>query len=460
MTSEGEAASDRRQAGPRDYSAGTRAGLVLLSQGTCYFPGCTTRTIEFIDGEPFVNFQIAHIRDAQPGNRYVAAMTDDDRRSFANLVLLCKPHHTLVDKSHPERFSIEDLEQWKSEREGAAMGSLRGLHDLTEERLEDMIRRAVSSVSGGTAEPVRLHWSTDEPQFEEAVAEVLRTDDDITIRRFLQQCETDWRQLVADRTTDRDVVFQLLDRLTCLAALALRWDRDSWTVRCAETLERMYASVLTEHGLVRHDLVEPTHRLMNAIINRVLGLGAVAVENKTWSVIPALVVRLPELPLFKSGHWTNWIRHTTIEVSRAEDRRGASYLGRTPRISFLEAAITDIAQLRCVNADAPRIDRFRSLLAQLDALATIAVWGLAPGDGDHAYYPWHRAYEPNLYEPALVRLLEDRELRTTVFPGTDEALAELLIHLENFSMGEFASFDGGWPYMAPEIRDFIARHSS
>lgn len=146
MTSEGEADSDRRQVGPRDYTAGTRAGLVLLSQGTCYFPGCTTRTIEFIDGETFVNFQIAHVRDAKPGNRYGAAMTDDERRSFANLVLLCKPHHTLVDKTHPERYSIEDLEQWKSEREGAAMGSLRGLHDLTEERLEDMIRRAVSAL--------------------------------------------------------------------------------------------------------------------------------------------------------------------------------------------------------------------------------------------------------------------------------------------------------------------------
>jgi len=461
VTSAGDAAAGRPQAGPRDYSAGTRAGLVLLSQGTCYFPGCTTKTIEFIDGEPFVNFQIAHIRDAKPGNRYVADMTDDERRSFANLVLLCKPHHTLVDKTHPERYSIGDLEQWKADREGAAMGTLRGLSGLTEEGLEEMIRRAVASVSRGGAQPVRLHWSADEQQFEDAVAYVFRADDDITLRRFLEQCETDWRQLIVDRATSRDALFQLLDRLTCLAALALRWDRQPWALRCAETFERMYAAVLTEHGTMRRDLIEPSHRLMTAIINRIFGLGVVALENAAWSMIPELVVRRPALPQFvPTGHLTNWIRHTTTEASRAEELRRTDDAGRTYRITFLEAAIADIASVGCVNADAPRIDRFRSLLTQFDALATIAVWGLAPSDRDHPYYPWHRAYEPNFYEPALVRLLGDEELRRVVFPGDDETLARVLLHLQQFSQGEFASFDGGWPYMATEIREFLARHGA
>jgi hypothetical protein len=113
-----------------------------------------------------------------------------------------------------------------------------------------------------------------------------------------------------------------------------------------------------------------------------------------------------------------------------------------------------------VNADAPRIERFRSLLAQFDALATIAVWGLAPGDHDHPYYPWHRAYEPNFYEPALVRLLRDNELRSVVFPGDDEVLAKVLQYLQHFSQSEFARFDGGWPYMAAEIKEFVARYGA
>lgn len=130
--------------GPRDYSAGTRTALVALSQGTCYFPSCITPIIEFIEGEPYVNYQIAHICDAKPGNRYVEDMTDDERRSFDNLVLLCKPHHTLVDKTHPERFSISDLRQWKAEREGDAVESLKGLRGLTEARLEELMTAAVA----------------------------------------------------------------------------------------------------------------------------------------------------------------------------------------------------------------------------------------------------------------------------------------------------------------------------
>jgi hypothetical protein len=188
----------KAQPDPRAYSAGTRSALSVLSQGTCYFPGCATSTIVFIDGEPFINYEIAHIRDAKPGNRYVKDMTDDARRSFSNVVLLCKPHHTLVDKAHPDDYSIPDLEEWKANREGGGLAALKGLGGLTEERLEALIRGAVASASVGQA-AVRVEWTMDARSFEDAVAGALRAEDDITLRRFLEQCETDWRRLVSDR---------------------------------------------------------------------------------------------------------------------------------------------------------------------------------------------------------------------------------------------------------------------
>jgi hypothetical protein len=72
--------------GPRSYSAGTRAALAQLSRGRCYNPRCPAQQsiIKFIDGEPFIDYQIAHIRDAEQGNRHDSTMTDDERRSFAN----------------------------------------------------------------------------------------------------------------------------------------------------------------------------------------------------------------------------------------------------------------------------------------------------------------------------------------------------------------------------------------
>ena len=146
--------------GPRGYSAGTRAALAQLSRGSCYNPECTRSIITFVDGEPYVDYQIAHIRDASPGNRYVADMTDNERRSFANLVLLCKPCHTLVDKAYPENFSIELLEGWKRARERTALQELAELGSLDEAALALLVRAAVRAATANTEGPALLGLST------------------------------------------------------------------------------------------------------------------------------------------------------------------------------------------------------------------------------------------------------------------------------------------------------------
>jgi hypothetical protein len=77
--------------GPRDYLVGTERALYAFARTTCYFPGCKTSVIVFVESEPVSNAQIAHIRGANPGSpRYDPAMTDDERRSYANLILLCE----------------------------------------------------------------------------------------------------------------------------------------------------------------------------------------------------------------------------------------------------------------------------------------------------------------------------------------------------------------------------------
>jgi hypothetical protein len=102
--------------------------------------------MRFIEGEPYIDYQIAHIRDANPGNRYVEAMTDDQRRSFENLILLCKPHHELVDKRHPDRYSIEDLDEWKRLREGSFAEQLAEVGPVTEDFLADVLTQSMVEV--------------------------------------------------------------------------------------------------------------------------------------------------------------------------------------------------------------------------------------------------------------------------------------------------------------------------
>jgi hypothetical protein len=132
--------------GPRDYSRSTVFALAALGEGRCYWPEppCNMRVAVIIKGEPVNNLQIAHIRAAHPGGpRYVPDMSDDERRSWKNVILLCTPHHNMIDKLRPNDYSIEDLERWKSAREAGGLAKLRGLNDLTEDRLQEMLAYSI-----------------------------------------------------------------------------------------------------------------------------------------------------------------------------------------------------------------------------------------------------------------------------------------------------------------------------
>lgn len=134
------------QPGPRDYTAGTERALYAFSAATCYFPDCPTRVVVFVNGEPVSNVEIAHIRGANPGSpRYDPAMTNDERRSFTNLILLCRPHHNVVDRLRPANYSVELLTGWKNDHERLAGIDGDALSFLTDDRLVDLIEKAVAA---------------------------------------------------------------------------------------------------------------------------------------------------------------------------------------------------------------------------------------------------------------------------------------------------------------------------
>lgn len=129
-------------AAARNYSPATRLALGYLSRGVCYFPGCSRRIIKFVDNEPHLDVQFAHIRDAKRGNRYDPGMTDEERKAFHNLILLCAPHHEEIDRNHPERYGTELLLEWKIEREGDVRDHLSQGDKLNEENLQEALEDA------------------------------------------------------------------------------------------------------------------------------------------------------------------------------------------------------------------------------------------------------------------------------------------------------------------------------
>lgn len=73
--------------------------LYAYSGTKCYFPDCKEPVV-FVKGEPISNVAMAHIRGAKRGSaRYDPSMTNHQRRSFPNLLLMCKPHHDVVDSA-------------------------------------------------------------------------------------------------------------------------------------------------------------------------------------------------------------------------------------------------------------------------------------------------------------------------------------------------------------------------
>lgn len=122
------------------------SALYRLARGSCYYPDCAQRVIVAVEGTPIVAVEIAHIRGAKPGSaRYDAAMTDEERAAFANLVLLCSTHHKLVDRIRPEDFSVEVLESWKQANEpddGIEALAASGLTDnVLDEVIEEIVTR-------------------------------------------------------------------------------------------------------------------------------------------------------------------------------------------------------------------------------------------------------------------------------------------------------------------------------
>lgn len=84
--------------------------LFARSGNRCAFPGCTAPLIN--ERHQFIA-QVCHIEAAEPGGeRYNSNQSDEDRRDYANLLMLCYPHH--VETNDVARYSVQALREMKA----------------------------------------------------------------------------------------------------------------------------------------------------------------------------------------------------------------------------------------------------------------------------------------------------------------------------------------------------------
>ena len=105
---------------------GVTRQLYLKSGNQCAYPGCET---VLMTNEGTMIGRICHIEAALPdGKRFNEAMTNEERRSYDNLLLLCGDHHTIIDDDSG-KYTVGKLRQIKKQhvenplrRAGADLG--------------------------------------------------------------------------------------------------------------------------------------------------------------------------------------------------------------------------------------------------------------------------------------------------------------------------------------------------
>lgn len=108
----------------RQYTPSTVKRLHTLSGNQCAAPDCG-RPLIARDSHTIIS-KICHIEAASSdGPRYNPNMTDDERRHFNNLILLCDECHSIIDnKKNESEYPVLLLKKWKKDHEDLRINQL------------------------------------------------------------------------------------------------------------------------------------------------------------------------------------------------------------------------------------------------------------------------------------------------------------------------------------------------
>lgn len=186
-----------------------------------------------------------------------------------------------------------------------------------------------------------------------ATLELLRQGDTIALRHLLNEAIGRARTQIQRDDVEAELA-ELLDKLTCLAATFIEYEQDEWLARVISALAQIYSMPLGEGDALRFgyspqiDPGEKAPRVWLLVIQRVFGLGALAVRRGNWKAVRALTLKRPER---LSDYDANWLRHALTMASRAHHLQEQRADGQTLELSLLSLARTDVARLDCLRPD-------------------------------------------------------------------------------------------------------------
>jgi hypothetical protein len=323
---------------------------------------------------------------------------------------------------------------------------------------DDLAHLAIAATAQGIARgPVTaITWDLDAQTFADTVLELLRVNDDIPLRSFMQRAVEKIRELV-EQPEKQDDVSVILDRLTCLAALAVTHHRKDWRPEFVRAFTHIYNLGFDAHGYPRELRGISAAELWLAIVVRIVGLGALMVRLDDWVGVQCLVVRPRQDGDFR--YEMSWIRHGLTMAARSglleelKDGQKVSY-------SLLQLARNHVSANEWMRPDLPsEAEEVLDSLCQFDFLSGIVVIGRSSPDwNDGIVYPSFARFYSYRTDPIVARLIVDSAMRQELFPKDDNALAAALRDLNRIAAQDwlrFAVWDG---FEDQRIVEFLRAH--
>jgi hypothetical protein len=292
-----------------------------------------------------------------------------------------------------------------------------------------------------------------------AALELLREDDRIALRHLLNDALRRARSAIERDEVETELT-DVLDKLVCLGAAFLEYEQGEPFEAVVATLGRIYSEGFGGEHPDRFDLAtrigtdEAAPLIWLLIIERVYGLGALAVRLRNWPALKALALQLPQ---GVDESYGGWPRHALTMASRAQhlERRQGD---QTVEVNLLSRAQAVVEQSDCLRADGADEGAIITSLTRFDVLAGLAVIGSTGTADDHAFYPNFAQFRQDRIQPAVDELLENAEMRQTLFPGTDEQLAIALRFIERYAHRVGVRFDGFGSWAFTPVGEFVERH--
>ena len=162
--------SDNEEVTRLKPSASTVRRLFAHSGNLCAYPGCRSLMID--ENGDFIG-QICHIESAMPkGERFNPHMTNEDRREFRNLVLMCYQHH--IKTNREDVYTVERMKKIKANHE----------RKYSENTIEQKILDSLQDYT-------EIKNLLVEPNTLEHMFDIIYEEDNIKYRREIEEIEED-----------------------------------------------------------------------------------------------------------------------------------------------------------------------------------------------------------------------------------------------------------------------------